>query len=145
MQEIKEQDWKWFGAAGHFICSDWCRFHMATLVGNYIVSTVGEYIPDSDVREILASCRGKPLEGHGDARRSDWLKKFGFEEIGCDRTYETMVFLAGKPCTVRGCDCGLPEISGTELDFAGYKSPREATHGHMEMCRRWSAPKNQAA
>src|SRR5919106_127620 len=45
---------KWFGHAAHFICGRWCRFHLATQVGDYLVSTVGEYWPEHDVREIHA-------------------------------------------------------------------------------------------
>jgi hypothetical protein len=45
---------RWFGHAGHFICAEWCRFHLCTQVGPYLISTVGEYVPDAPVREILA-------------------------------------------------------------------------------------------
>jgi len=39
---IPESKWKWFGDAGHFICSQWCQFHLCTLVGKYLISTVGK-------------------------------------------------------------------------------------------------------
>ncbi len=134
-------EWKWFGSPAHFICSFDCRFHLATLVGDgeYIVSTVGEYLPDSNVRDILAESRGKPIEGRGDARRADWMQKFGYEEIGLDRTYETMVFKAGEVCKVEGCGCGLPSISGQELDFNGYNTAGDATKGHYALCEKWNS------
>lgn len=61
---IDPKDWKWFGYPLHFICADDCHFHLGTLVGGYVISTVG------DMRK----------EGQ-DA-----------QPIGLDRLYETMVF-----------------------------------------------------
>jgi len=34
--------------------------------------------------------------------------------------------------------CGLPEISGRELDFAGYNDAASATKGHLKLCRKWA-------
>lgn len=134
----KPKAWEWFGNAAHFICGFDCRFHLATLVNGYIVSTVGEYFPDEGSREILASSKGIKLEGRGDARKYDFMKKYGYEEIGCDRKYETMVFKAGPVCVRKGCACGLPEIDGSELDFSGYNDAGAATRGHMAMCKAWA-------
>lgn len=62
------------GWAGHFICADRCLFRRNTLVelgdNRVIISTVGR------MRDIHT--RDKVI----------------FEEIGCDRHYETMVFKA---------------------------------------------------
>lgn len=133
------RDWKWFGNAGHFICSRNCQFHLCTQVGKYLVSTVGEFLPEEGVREILAKSRKLDLQGKGDERLADWMKKNGFEDIGCDRKFETMVFLAGKPCDRKGCGCGMPlPDNWSELDFSGYNTVGEATNGHMEMCRKYS-------
>ncbi len=44
MKKIPESKWEWFGNAGHFMCSQWCRFHLCTKVGPWLVSTVGEYV-----------------------------------------------------------------------------------------------------
>lgn len=133
---MSTQDWQWFGHAGHFICAQWCRFHLCTLVGNYLVSTVGEYVPDETVREIHCEARGVRLEGKGDARLVDYMKKVGFQELGFGRTYETMIFKAGERCTRPECGCGLPEIDGSELWAKGYTSAGDATVGHMEGCIR---------
>ncbi len=135
---MKQSDWVWFGGPGHFICSFDCRFHLCTKVGDYLVSTVGEYFPDSPVREIYATSRKITLEGKGDARKADYMKRVGYEEIGCGRKYETMVFLAGKPCASKECGCGLPAISGSELDFEGYNDARAANAGHLDLCKKWS-------
>jgi hypothetical protein len=132
-------EWRWFGHAAHFICGQDCRFHLATQIGPWLVSTVGEYLPDSNVREILADSRGIQLQGQGDARRADWMRKVGWESIGYERLYETMVFRAGKPCQSTECGCGLPELaSGSELDFEGYNTAGDATRGHYRMCEKWS-------
>jgi hypothetical protein len=130
--------WEWFGSPAHFICGDDCRFHMATLVGPWVVSTVGEWLPDSSSWHIYAGSIGVELEGRGDARRADFLNKVGYIEIGSGRAYETMVFEAGKRCDVGGCGCGMPSISGSELDFDGYNDAGAATRGHNEMCEKWS-------
>lgn len=133
---IQPSDWQWFGHAGHFICAQWCRFHLCTKVGDYLVSTVGEYVPDAQVREILANSRGIVLEGRGDYRLADYMNKIGFEKLGAWGTYETMVFKAGTPCTSKDCNCGLPTIDGSELAASRYDSARDAALGHYEFCRK---------
>lgn len=122
-KRIPEKDWKWFGFPAHFICAQWCRFHMATQIGDYIVSTVGQYIhPRHSMGSERAEAKWRQQHPNG-------------EEIGVDRFYETMVFKAGPVCASASCGCGLPEISGHELDFKGYQNAGEATRGHMEICK----------
>lgn len=134
----QKSDWRWFGNAAHLIVGQDCRFHLATDVGNYLVSTVGEYLPDSNLREVLAESRGITLEGRGDARRADWMEKAGYEEIGLRRLYETMVFRKGaEECE---CGCGLPLPSEwTELDSAAANTAAEATANHSKLCEVWSS------
>lgn len=110
MKKILKQDWVWYGNAGHFICSARCRFHLTTKIGKYLISSVGEFV-------------------------ADYLKNPKCETIGYNRLYETMVFEAGKPCE---CGCGLPEISGSELDMNGYNTAKDATEGHNKLCKKWS-------
>lgn len=120
-------DWKWFGNAGHFICGQWCRFHLTTQVGTYLVSTVGEYV--------------HPHHGAGSEQgEAEWLKKnWPGEDIGYGRKYETMVFRAGNPCDSPRCGgCGLPQIDGAELDCNGYNNAGDATRGHMALCEKWA-------
>jgi hypothetical protein len=122
---IPQAEWEWFGTPGHFICAQWCRFHLTTVVGNYIISTVGEYV--------------HPRHSGGvEAQESKWLaKNWPGEDIGAGRKYETMVFKAGR-CTATSCGCQLPEISGTELDMKGYNTRVDATRGHIELCTTWA-------
>lgn len=136
---MKKDKWIWMGHAGHFICADKCRFHLNTYVGGYIVSTVGEYWPERAVREIHA--RVYNSEWHrennhllGDNYDAAYMKRFGFEEIGCGRTYETMVFKAKKTDYI----CCPWQMSGAELDFLGYNNEDEASKGHMKLCNKWS-------
>lgn len=139
MSSIPQSEWKWFGHAGHLIVSQWCRFHLCTLIGRYLVSTVGEYVPDETVREIHCEVRGIALVGRGDARLADYMKKVGFQEIGFGRTYETMVFnTTGEFCQRPECGCGLPAIVPTELEGAGYSNPGDATRGHYAACEKWA-------
>jgi hypothetical protein len=120
----------------HFICSYDCKFFLATKVGKYIVSTVGEYFPDSEIREIYAKSRGVKLEGMGDARRADYMKKIGFEEIGYGRKYETMVFKAVKSPKCKACPFVIK--SGNNIDGDSYNEPEDAYKGHLKMCLKYA-------
>lgn len=106
---ITQDKWKWFGFAAHYILGSECKFHLATQVGEYLVSTVGALVIK---------------DGNG------------WQEIGLDRKFETMVFNAGKPCDSMICGCGVPDIDGHELDFMPAKDPGEATESHMKMCKK---------
>lgn len=143
--EIPVEEWKWFGYAAHLIVGSHCRFHLATVIGKHLVSTVGEWVPDESSREITANVKGVQLEGRGDARLADWLRKCGFEQIGAGRTYETMVFpITDEVCTEPECNCGGPTMADwSELDSNGYNNRGEATKGHMEMCLKWAGPNPQ--
>jgi len=145
-----KDEWEWFGHAGHFICGHMCRFHLCTRVGGYLISTVGELWFDKRSREIHAEIHDpkwfkKNCHRKGDDFDAAYMKRFGFETVGYDRLYETMVFRVGKPCTTKDCGCGLPSIDGHELDFAGYNRADEATRGHYAMCERWSDNPNPEA
>ncbi len=122
-----ETKWQWFGDVGHFICGRWCRFHLCTLVGPWLVSTVGAYV--------------HPRHGEGnELAEAEWLEKnWPGEDIGAGRKYETMVFRAGSPCKAEQCGCGMPSLAdANELAYRGYKTAGDATRGHLELCRRWS-------
>ena len=132
---MKADRWVWMPHAAHLIVGNQCRFHLATFVGKHIVWTVGEYLPDSTVREILADSRGIKLKGRGDAREADFLQKHGFETVGCDRKYESMVFPAKR--SGDGC-CPYTASDWGELDMRGYNDAGDAMRGHMEMCVKWA-------
>lgn len=125
---VPRDEWQWFGHAAHFICGRWCRFHLATQVGPWLVSTVGQYV--------------HPRHGKGtEVGESAWLAKNpNGEEIGFGRFYETMVFRAGEPCTAKDCGCGLPTLAdASEQDSSGYNDAGAATRGHYAMCDKWAA------
>lgn len=127
MKYVSAEKWKWFGNAAHFICARWCRFHLATQVGSFIVSTVGEYV--------------HPMNSQGsEIIEAEWLKENPLgAEIGCGRKFETMVFsTTDKLCD---CGCGMPGIDFSELDGAGYNTRGDATTGHLKMCRKWAKKK----
>jgi len=132
---MKREKWVWMPHAGHFILGYKCQFRLNTYVGKYIVSTVGEYLPDSQVREILAKSRGVTLEGKGDEREADYMNKIGYEEIGYKRIYETMVFRAEK--SIYHC-CPYRMMVSEEMDFRGYNTAADAYNGHLRLCKKWS-------
>lgn len=106
--------WIWMPHAAHFICGHQCRFKLATYVGGYIVSTVGE-LPDPR----------KP-----DSRE--------YEDIGYQRKYETMVFQAAPQNPKYTC-CPFSIINaGDGVDMAGYNDANAATAGHYALCEKWS-------
>jgi hypothetical protein len=126
MKAVPRKDWEWFGNAAHFCCGRWCRFHMATKVGPWLVSTVGEFVHPKD-------------SGGSEQAEGEWLSKnWPGSDVGLGRKYETMVFKAGDPCRAPGCMCGIPYISGGELEMKGYNAAGDATRGHVAMCERWA-------
>lgn len=70
MSAIPPSRWVWCGYAGHLIVAKKCRFHLSTRVGDYRISTVGDYWPDGATAP---------------------------EEIGVGRLYETFVFRVSGP------------------------------------------------
>jgi len=137
---MKKENWAWMPHAGHFILGHKCRFRLNTYVGKYLVSTVGELWNERSVREIHAEVENpKWLEKNkhllGDEFNNAYFKKFGYEEIGNDRTYETMVFKACK--TGRKC-CPYEVSDYTERDFMGYSNAGDAYRGHLKLCNKWS-------
>ena len=107
------------------------------------MSTVGQLWLDRLSREIHARVHDSEWLNKNKHLRGDdfdyaYMKKFGFETIGCDRIFETMVFEAGKPCAGKECDCGLPAVMGSDLDFKSYNDTGAATKGHMRLCKKWA-------
>lgn len=108
--------WKWFGHPAHFILGQRCRFHMATKAGKYLISTVGELPKTGTTVELM-----------------QW------DTLGASECfYETFVFLAGRKCSSKNCGCGLPDISGMEVDSLRSITAGEATKTHYRMCKKWS-------
>lgn len=147
---MSKSEWKWFGNAGHFICGHDCRFHLCTQVGEWLVSTVGQLCHDSAVRRILAESRDPKWYAENGKLKGDYFdaayqQKFGFEDIGYNRKFETMVFKAGAPCALPECGCGLPKIDGAEVDFNSYQTAGEANAGHLAMCEKWAKKKSPEA
>ena len=115
-KRIPEAKWEWFGNAGHFICADKCRFHLTTLVGKILVSTVGQ---------MVTNVGGE------------------YKDIGYGRKFETMTFKAGRRCKAPTCHCGLPRTNGCQLDFKGYNEAGAAAKGHLAMCRKVAKKKGR--
>lgn len=133
---MNRERWVWQGHAGHFIAAHLCRFKLNTYLGNgYLVSTVGEYVPERSTRECIASSREVEIEGKGDLWDLNYHKQFGFEEIGYGRKYETMVFKAKESTE----ECCLWEVADYgNIDFEPYNTAKDARLGHTIMCEKWS-------
>ncbi|MBA7548495.1 hypothetical protein ES705_40955 [subsurface metagenome] len=132
---MEKDKWLWMPHPGHLIVARDCRFSLNTYVGKYIVSTVGEYLPDYEVREILVRSRGIILKGKGDERLADYMRKVGYEDIGLNRKYETMVFpsrKSGDKC------CPYVAKDWSNVNFDSYNSAEDAFSGHYKMCLKWA-------
>lgn len=105
----RNNDWVWLPHPAHFICADRCRFRLATKVADWIISTVGEYYPDEDGE---------------------------MQDIGADRKYETMVFLAKRNRPDSRC-CPWIVADHQELQLEEYNDPKAAYDGHMRICAEW--------
>lgn len=111
MGGLPESEWVWCGYPGHFCASKHCRMHLHTRVGDYRVSTVGDYWPISHPKD------------------SD-----GPEEIGYGRTYETMVFrVEGEGQHGEGT-----VADWTNVDFDGYTDAESAERGHFDLCHKYA-------
>lgn len=137
--KVTKDKWVWMPHPAHFICSRDCKFFLATKVGKYIVSTVGEYWPDQAVRRIHAEIHDAKWYAENRDRKGDdfdhvYMKKFGFEEIGYGRKYETMV----GDCIKSENACCPYVMVNHELDFASYNTAKDAYQGHLKMCRKFA-------
>ena len=72
----------------------------------------------------------------GDALENAYLYYFGYEELGINRTYETMVFKAIKQ-EDPACQCCPWLQSGSDLYCDGYNDAVAAFQGHIATCRKF--------
>jgi hypothetical protein len=113
-ESVPHSEWNWYGMAAHFIGASDCLFHMATEIGGYMISTVGDYRP----REC-------------DGSRGDRTS------IGFGRDYETFVFkTSGREC---GCGCCMPGLDLCEIDSEPANDPATARINHMAMCEKYAS------
>lgn len=137
------KDWIWMPHAGHFICGRDCQYHLTTFVNGYIVSTVGELWFDRQLRIIHAQIHdpawlAENRDLKGEFFDEEYKNKFGFEQVGADRLYETMVFHAKA---YKSKCCPYVAANWTDLDFKGYNDADAATEGHYALCLKWSKAK----
>jgi hypothetical protein len=95
----------WQGWQGHFICD--CKFHLNTaLIGKdiYIVSTVGNYYYNGEL-----------------------------QQIGYNRTFETMVF---KSFPIDEYGFYDTDVSEGEVYFCPYSCESDAQRGHYEVVKK---------
>lgn len=105
------ETWVWQGSAAHFICADRCAFHLTTVIGPWIVSTVGEY------------------KFRDDTADAPW------RTVGADRLYETMVFRAATPKCEREWCAEFHTANGHALAFREANTRAEAHAAHTELCK----------
>lgn len=114
---MKRADWIWMPHAAQWCIGDHCRFHLATWVGNYIVSTVGEWLSDSEDMK--------------------------FKDIAHNAKYESMVFPSTLQTDPESKCCPYTSASWMEIDVDRYNDPIKATKGHMRLCEKWAKSKKK--
>lgn len=127
MSSISISEWEWFGNPGHWILGYRCQFHLLTVIGEKMISTVGEYIPTDFAKDgILDEMR--------------WLQKnFPGDKVNLDDFYETMVFKVTGRCDAAECGgCKTPQYVGKCLNKNGYQTRKAAQDGHMRMCMKYA-------
>lgn len=108
--------WKWKGLPGHFIGVSDCIFRLCTMVGPFKISTVGAYYPKTF--------------GRGDGKPNKHM-----ETIGCNRHYETYVFVeASGNSEIDGEGIFLEDVPGKDPN----KADELAEEMHLRMCEKYS-------
>lgn len=113
---VPQEDWVWCGYPLHFVGGKNCRFHLGTRIGDYIVSTVGDYHPSS---------------AHWDAP----AEPIG---AGADSLYETYIFR----CAGEGTH-GEGEIDPTEIEGHRFATSEEACAAHLRYCLKYAKRKQK--
>jgi len=112
---IERDKWEWFGMAGHYVCRHQCQFHLCTVIGDYMISSVGARVETQKSR--------------------DWV------DIGSERKFETMVFKLNNQerCAAEGCLCEMPiDWDGNQLETRCCNTPGECQKHHMELCLKYA-------
>lgn len=107
-KSIRSNKWEWKGSAGHLKVWKDCLFHLHTKIGDWTVSTIGEYYPERPLNE-----------------------KWEMEEIGIKRHYETFVFDS------RMNIIDTYGVEKTEIKTY-VQCQIEAERNHIEACKHYS-------
>lgn len=119
---IPESDWIWQGHPGHFCGARDCLFRLATVIGDVIVSTVGDYYA--------------PLGTEGKMQRTE----IGFSgDPARPAYYETYVFKLAPPNATRTCESCRDVADWSEIEGVRCSTALEAQAQHLTMCRKWAA------
>ncbi len=111
-KKITKADWVWMPHPAHYCVAYRCRYHLATCIGGYIISTVGEKAP-IDCKEEYPSW--EPISSGG-------------------ILYETMVFKARKSKEI--C-CPYEVAKHRELDCFRSMDRGDAYKGHLALCYKY--------
>lgn len=110
--EIKRKDWKWLGYAGHFCQCYKCKFSLATEIGDFLVSTIGDM--------------------HNDFYDDDPITIGGEGSF-----YETMVFSLKDEYYHDDSGCRVPDYCDC-IQSEYYMDSVHAREGHMKICKQIS-------
>jgi len=73
----------------------------------------------------------------GDNYDYAYFKRFGYEDIGLDKKYETMVF-SSMPANDEEKCCPFRIDSSKDSEMESYNSASDAYEGHLKLCEKYS-------
>jgi hypothetical protein len=114
-EKIPQSEWKWFGLPAHFHSADECQFHLATQIGKFLISSVGDRYRNG---------KRIPLSSH---------------------YFETYVFVVKKEifCNKPECNCGMPDFDTMEIYSRNAYIAGDAQKNHMEACKTFASMEMQ--
>jgi hypothetical protein len=138
---MNREDWIWMAHPGHYRWADFCRFRLCTYVGNYIVSSVGEYLPNFTEDNLdkvnmidsligLAKIRKEYSDDDSDIPGNSYEKL-----VGSSYLYETIVFKSLE--NTSECKCCIAICDDEEIEKNEYNTQELAFAGHYELCEKY--------
>lgn len=123
----KNSQWIWLPRAGHFSKPWQLCFFLTTIVQDYTVSTIGEWLPDKKGRDEMARIKGRLYpSAYEEKNVMDYIKEIGFMPIYMDRFYETRVFFGKRR--------NWMFVSTNAEKVVSYYTYKDAIQGHYAAC-----------
>lgn len=101
------------GYAGHFMMCRDCQFHLTTEVGDFVVSTIGDYCPDGELTNRVEIIKGYNFQ----------TKVFQFMGYSCS---DICLYVTRTPLNLNYSNA---------IETKNYNTAGEAQEGHRKLCQ----------
>lgn len=129
-----KENWTWMPHVDSIIGDD-CQFRLCTYVNGYLITTIGEYLPERNILKSIHPLDNKLQTLKGDEFDRYFLSKYGYEKIAMGHLYQTQVFIAQKRVEEEDQCCTHHRVKGEYcIESNGYAYAVSATVGHMNLC-----------